>query len=162
MKNEVSEYGPNRNWEKQMEKDILQMKLGTENYGIVLGCPALGISPCLHRLLFRADYTPEYQPLSIKRKVHLILSPCTTCSISLRLFQFVSSLEWGHFSSPHGSPSQQHLRDTRFSSIAFIQITLCIYIPENLTILNLISFENTTRSGLISFPNVGEENHQAN
>ena len=53
------------------------MKLGTENYVIVLGCPALGTSPCLHRLLFRADKPPARQSLSIKREVHLTLSPCT-------------------------------------------------------------------------------------
>ena len=59
-------------------KDTLQeMKLGTENYIIVLGCPVLGTSPCLHRLLFRAVKPPARQPLSIMREVHLTLSPCT-------------------------------------------------------------------------------------
>ena len=62
------EYGRNK-WK-------IEMKLGTENYVIVLGCPALRTSPCLHRLLFRADNPPACQPLSIMREVHLTLSPC--------------------------------------------------------------------------------------
>lgn len=54
------------------------MRHGTENYVIVLGYPALGTSPCLHRLLFKADNTPARQPMSIKRNIHLILSPCSS------------------------------------------------------------------------------------
>ena len=49
------------------EPNLEEMKLDTENYVIVLGYPALRTPPCLHRLLFKADKTPERQPLSIKR-----------------------------------------------------------------------------------------------
>ena len=66
-------------------KDTLEgMKLGTENYVTVLGCPDLGTSPCLHRLLFKADKHPARQPLSIKRRLHLPLTPCTKYVLDMR------------------------------------------------------------------------------